>query len=56
MDALLEGSEFDTVHRISLVKYAFERTAFDVDWDAVADEAEYKQKLFYLYYYGTGRQ
>ena len=41
LDDLMAGSEFDSVHRGSLVKCAFGRSAFDMYWDAIADEADY---------------
>ena len=51
----LSSSEFEDVHRSSLVRSAIGCAAFAVDWDAVADEAEHQQELFCLYDYGTGR-
>ena len=55
LDDLLPGSEYESVYRSSLVKCDIGRAAFDVDWDAITDEAEHEQKLFYLYDYATGR-
>ena len=40
---LLFCSEFESVHRSSLVKCAIGRAAFDVDMDAVANEVEHQQ-------------
>ena len=52
---LLASSEFESFHRSSLVKCAIDSLAFDVDWDAVLDEAENQHELFFLYDYETGR-
>ena len=48
-DNLLTGSELNSVHREYLVKCVFGRSAFDIDWNAIADEAYYQQELFCLY-------
>ena len=42
-EALFDGSELESKYRRSLVKCAVGCVAFDVDWDRVADESEYKQ-------------
>ena len=55
LDALLDGSEFGGVRRSALVKCAVGRAAFDIDWEAVRDEAEYGHEIFCLYDYETGR-
>ena len=55
LDTLLAGSEIDGVNRVSLVKSAIDRAAFDIEWDAATADAEYRHKIFCLYDYDTGR-
>ena len=45
---LLDGSEYGGTRHSSLVKCAVGRAAFDVDWNAAYDEAEYRHEPFSL--------
>ena len=55
LDALLDGSEYGGAHLSSLVRCAFGRASFDVNWDAVHDEDKYKHEPLCLYDYATSR-
>ena len=46
LDAFLDGSKFDKVRLSSLVKSAVGRTAFDIDWDIVANEPSTSMSYF----------